>query len=63
MGPTSTLSPTLFDYGVDGIAGFVVIDPEKCFDIVGRNAPGMFSTGIMVDFRKDAVIGINGGTR
>jgi len=58
MGPTSTLSPVLFDYGVDSIASFVVTDPEFVRDVISRECGGMFSGGMMVDLtREDFIAG------
>jgi uncharacterized protein (DUF4213/DUF364 family) len=38
LGPTSPLSPVLFDYGVDLIAGTVVIDPETSLLVASQGA-------------------------
>ena len=38
IGPTSPLSPVLFDYGVDVIAGTRVIDPERAIQCISEGA-------------------------
>ena len=38
MGPTSPLSPVLFDYGVDIIAGVRVVEPEKTIHSISEGA-------------------------
>lgn len=38
LGPTSPLSPVLFDYGVDLIAGTRIIDPVKALTVAGQGA-------------------------
>lgn len=38
IGPTSPLSPVLFDYGVDVIAGVKVVDPEKTIRSISEGA-------------------------
>jgi len=38
MGPTSPLSPVLFDYGVDIIAGVRVVEPEKTIRFISEGA-------------------------
>lgn len=38
LGPTSPLSPVLFDYGVDLIAGTRVIDPPTALVVAGQGA-------------------------
>jgi len=38
IGPTSPLSPVLFDYGVDVIAGVKVVEPEKTIRSISEGA-------------------------
>jgi len=38
VGPTSPLSPVLFDYGVDVIAGVKVVEPEKTIRCISEGA-------------------------
>jgi len=38
VGPTSPLSPVLFDYGVDVIAGVKVVEPEKTIRSISEGA-------------------------
>jgi hypothetical protein len=38
IGPTSPLSPVLFDYGVDVIAGVKVVDPERAIRCISEGA-------------------------
>lgn len=38
LGPTSPLSPVLFDYGVDLIAGTRVVDPVEALTLAGQGA-------------------------
>ena len=38
VGPTSPLSPVLFDYGVDVIAGVKVVEPEKAIRSISEGA-------------------------
>jgi uncharacterized protein (DUF4213/DUF364 family) len=38
IGPTSPLSPILFDYGIDAICGSKVIDPDKVIRSISEGA-------------------------
>lgn len=53
MGPSSTLSPLLFSYGVDSIAGFVVTDPDHVRSVIAKDIGGLFAGGMMVDLTRD----------
>jgi uncharacterized protein (DUF4213/DUF364 family) len=53
VGPSVTLAPVLFDFGIDDLSGFVVRDSDKCFKAVGENAlAGRFAAGTMVNYRR-----------
>jgi uncharacterized protein (DUF4213/DUF364 family) len=38
IGPTSPLSPTLFDYGIDAICGSKIIDPDQLIRFISEGA-------------------------
>ena len=38
VGPTSPLSPVLFDYGIDVIAGTKVVEPERAIRCISQGA-------------------------
>ena len=38
VGPTTPLSPVLFDYGVDVLAGVKVVEPEKTIHSISEGA-------------------------
>jgi uncharacterized protein (DUF4213/DUF364 family) len=55
VGPSVTLSPLLFDFGVEDLSGFVVKKPENCLQAVREGDRGaQFEAGTMVNYRKDA---------
>ncbi len=50
VGPSVTLSPILYEYGVDALSGMVVIDPKKARKIVeAGSCGGIFQAGKMVN--------------
>ncbi len=53
VGPSTTLAPALFDYGVDDLSGFVVKDCKRALRIIKGSENGkIFSTGQKVAFKK-----------
>ena len=53
VGPVATLSPILFDYGVDEIDGFVVKDPALAERITKeQQVRKIYSAGQKVSLRK-----------
>jgi uncharacterized protein (DUF4213/DUF364 family) len=46
IGPTSPLSPILFDYGIDAICGAKVIDEEKVIRSISEGATFKEVTGV-----------------
>ena len=46
IGPTSPLSPILFDYGIDAICGSKVIDPDKIIRSISEGATFKEVTGV-----------------
>jgi len=54
VGPSTTLAPILFDYGVNDLSGFVVKDFKKAIRIIrGAENGKIFSTGQKVAFKKN----------
>ncbi len=50
VGPSVTLSPILYEYGVDALSGMVVTDEKKAQEIVKRGScGGIFQAGKMVN--------------
>jgi len=53
VGPSTTLAPLLFDYGVDDLSGFVIKDTERAMRMVkGAENGKFFSSGQKVSFKK-----------
>jgi len=46
IGPTSPLSPVLFDYGIDVIGGAKVVDPEKTIRSISEGATHTQTEGV-----------------
>jgi uncharacterized protein (DUF4213/DUF364 family) len=52
VGPSATLAPVLFEYGVDDLSGYVVKDSERAMRIIrGAENGKIFSTGQKVAFK------------
>ena len=50
VGPSTVLTPVLFDYGVYGLSGLVVHDVGRCENVLREgNAMALFDVGEMVD--------------
>jgi uncharacterized protein (DUF4213/DUF364 family) len=61
LGPTSPLSPVLFDYGVDLIAGTQILDPVVAATVAGQGAIFRQMRGVrLVTMTKDAYERKNG---
>jgi uncharacterized protein (DUF4213/DUF364 family) len=58
LGPTTPLSPVLFDYGVDIVAGTKVVEPDKTISSISQGAMFRQVEGVrlvtMVKERKNA---------
>jgi uncharacterized protein (DUF4213/DUF364 family) len=55
LGPTSPLSPVLFDYGIDLIAGTRIIDPREALTVASQGAIFRQMRGVrLVTMTKDA---------
>jgi len=64
VGPTSPLSPVLFDYGVDVIAGVKVVEPEKTIRCIGEGAIFSQIEGIkLVTMAKSVILARGKGAR
>src|SRR4030043_2267682 len=46
IGPTSPLSPILFDYGIDAICGSKIIDPDRLIRTISEGATFKEETGV-----------------
>jgi uncharacterized protein (DUF4213/DUF364 family) len=54
VGPSTPLTPALFDYGVYDLSGFVVLDPTRLFTAVRDGIEGRhFTAGTMVNFTRN----------
>ena len=53
VGPSTTLAPVLFEYGVDDLSGYVIKDHERASRMIrGAENGKIFSTGQKVAFKK-----------
>lgn len=53
IGPSVTMSPVLYDYGVSALSGMIVSDAELAEEIIGKNScRGIFKAGKMVNLVK-----------
>ncbi len=53
VGPSTTLAPLLFDYGVDDLSGYVIKDSERAIRMIrGAENGKIFSAGQKVAFKK-----------
>lgn len=53
VGPSTTLAPSLFEFGVDDLSGFVVKDCDRAIRLIrGCENGKIFSTGQKVAFKK-----------
>jgi uncharacterized protein (DUF4213/DUF364 family) len=51
VGPSATLSPLLFDFGVNDLSGFIVRENEMCLEAVREgNRVRQFQSGVMVNY-------------
>ena len=57
VGPSTTLAPLLFEYGVDDLSGYVIKDNERAMRMIrGAENGKIFSTGQKVAFKKNKLI-------
>jgi uncharacterized protein (DUF4213/DUF364 family) len=53
VGPSVPLTPVLFDFGIDDLSGFVVLNSEQCCHGIREGREGLhFESGTMVNYRK-----------
>lgn len=51
VGPSTIMSPMLFDYGVYGLSGLLVEDVKRCENVLREgNTTALFDVGEMVDY-------------
>ena len=55
VGPSTTLTPILFEYGADDLSGYVIKDSERAMRMIrGAENGKIFSTGQKVAFKKNS---------
>jgi len=53
LGPSTPLSPALFEHGADVVTGFVASDPTGLFETLsGHTQAGMYDYGYRVEQRR-----------
>ena len=49
-GPSTIITPIMFEYGAYGLSGMMVLDSQRCDTLIrGGNAPALFDAGEMVN--------------
>ena len=57
VGPSTTMSPILFEHGIFGLSGFTVRDVKKCEQTIREgNTMELFNTGEMIDYVNSACV-------
>ena len=53
LGPSTPLSPALFEHGADVVTGFVASDPAELFETLGGHTQaGMYDYGYRMEQRR-----------
>jgi uncharacterized protein (DUF4213/DUF364 family) len=56
VGPSTTLAPLLFEYGIDDLSGYVIKNSERAMRMIrGAENGKIFSTGQKVAFKKNGL--------
>lgn len=53
LGPSTTLSPKLFDYGADHLTGFVPTGDRNLFAVLNQDASAMYESGYRVELTRE----------